>query len=143
MKYSLGAVKGSQHAKLKLFLCISVHMKVHKGSGNLIAPQIMDLIVFFFRSGGKVSMKRAIFRAFHLVVRPKVQKSVPRMELFSVPIRDQDEKLGESRHKSCYGSVLVVDLLTHLPLPPLHKIRHIFFLQEEICISSVGQLRAV
>ena len=71
----------------------------HKGSGYPIAPRILDLIVvvFFFRSGEKVSMKRAILRAFHLVVRTKVQKSAPRMELFSVLFRDQDEKLGESR----------------------------------------------
>ena len=31
----------------------------------------------------KVSMKRAILRAFHLVVRTKVEKSAPRIELFS------------------------------------------------------------
>ena len=74
----------------------------HKGSGNPIAPKILDLIVVFFHSREKVSMKRAIFRAFHLVVRTKVQKSAPGMELFSVLFRDQDEKLRESRHKSSY-----------------------------------------
>ena len=62
-------------------------------------------------------MKRASLCVFHLVVRTKVQKSAPRMELFFVLFRNQNEKLGESRHKSCYGSVLVVDLLTH---PPPH-----------------------
>ena len=33
--------------------------------------------------GGEVSMKRAILRPFHLVVRTKIQKSAPLMELFS------------------------------------------------------------
>ena len=46
----------------------------HKGSGNPIAPKILDLIVVFFRSGEKVSMKRAILRAFNLVVRTKVEE---------------------------------------------------------------------
>ena len=50
----------------------------HKGSGNPMAPKILDLIVVFFRSGEKVSMKRAILRAFHLVIRTKVQKFAPR-----------------------------------------------------------------
>ena len=93
--------------------------KDYKGSGNPISPQILDLIVVFSCSGEQIV---CFLRAFHLVVRKKVQKSAPRMELFSVLFRDQDEKLRESRHKSCYGSVLLVDLLTH---PPIQKFHHV------------------
>ena len=65
-------------------------------------------------------MKRAILRACHQVVRTKVQKSAPWMELFSVLFRDQDEKLGDSRHKSRFFLCV--------------------FLQSEICITkAVGQ----
>ena len=55
----------------------------------------MFFFCFVFCPGEKVSMKRGIIRALHLVIRTKAQKSVQRME-------DQGEKFGESCNKSWY-----------------------------------------
>ena len=102
------------------------HHTCHKGSGNPIAPKILDLIVcLFFPLRGKSFFEKSYFSCFSSSRQDKVQKPAPRMELFSVLFRDQDEKSGESRHKSSCGSVLVVDLLTHPP--PLQKFHNILF----------------
>ena len=70
----------SSNLQYHLTLALRLLACIHKGSGNPIAHEILDLIVVFFRSGSeiitfspgrqeKVSLKRAILRAFHLVVR--------------------------------------------------------------------------
>ena len=46
-------------------------------------------------------MKRAIIRAFHLVVRTKLQKSRPRMELFSRIKMNSWEKLAMNSTINC------------------------------------------
>ena len=58
------------------FELLTVRISSNSGEGGRVSK-------FTTRNLPKVSMKRAILRAFHLFVRTKVQKSVPLMELFS------------------------------------------------------------